>query len=589
MGDPAERPAEDGGREPGARDPAEDLADVRAILVGPEQRALEAMRARLGDPAAQARQVAAVLPQALQLRALDTELARALAPPVEDAITASIHRNPKPLADALFPVMGPAIRKAVAASLVGMVESFNRTLEHSLSWRSLRWRVEAFRTGRSFGEVVLLHTLLFRVEQVFLIDRTSGLLLQHVQAGVSGVQDADMVSGMLTAIRDFVGDSFSVADKSSLDAFQVGDLTIWIEQGPRAIIAAVIRGTPPQQLRASLQEALETIHLQLADALHAFDGDASPFEMARPELDACLRAEYRRDEKPRRLVPATVAALVLGALAAWAGLTWRERQLWNGYLEMLRAEPGIVVVSAGRTGGKFVVSGLRDERAARPDDLLRQTALDPAEVEGRWRPYQALEPPFVLAAAREALQPPASATLDLADGVLRVSGQAPAAWLLSARERAPLVAGVVRLDAERCPRRGDPQPRRAHRGRGPVVRQGHQPAGAWTGDRDRCAQGRPGAAGRPPGSGGPPRSDYYRGAHRHRRRATRQRAAQPRTRRTAPRSPGARCFHAPDLVGERRRQQPARGRGDVGTSQAAQSTSEPPGRGRVTVAEGRQR
>jgi OOP family OmpA-OmpF porin len=447
MGDPAERPAEDGGREPGARDAAEDLAAVRAILVGPEQRGLEAIRARLEDPAVQAREVAAVLPQALQLRALDAELARALAPPVEDAITASIHRNPKPLADALFPVMGPAIRKAVAASLVGMVESFNRTLEHSLSWRSLTWRVEAFRTGRSFGEVVLLHTLLFRVEQVFLIDRTSGLLLQHVQAGVAGVQDADMVSGMLTAIRDFVGDSFAVADKSSLDAFQVGDLTVWIEQGPRAIIAAVIRGTPPPALRASLQEALETIHLQLADALDAFQGDASPFEAARPELDACLRAEYRRDNAPRRLAPAIVSALVLGALVVWAGMAWRDRQRWNGYLEVLRAQPGIVVVSAERTGGKFVVSGLRDGRAASPDDLLRQTALDPAEVEGRWRPYQALDPPFVLADARAALQPPPSATLDLADGVLRVSGRAPAAWLLAARERAPLVAGVVRLDA----------------------------------------------------------------------------------------------------------------------------------------------
>ena len=213
MGDPAVRPAEDGGREPGAprprRRPRRRPRDPRRARAA---RARGALQARLGDPAVQARQVAAVLPQALQLQALDPELARALAPPVEDAITASIHRNPKPLADALFPVMGPAIRKAVAASLVGMVESFNRTLEHSLSWRSLTWRVEAFRTGRSFGEVVLLHTLLFRVEQVFLIDRTSGLLLQHVQAGVAGVQDADMVSGMLTAIRDFVGDSFAVAD-----------------------------------------------------------------------------------------------------------------------------------------------------------------------------------------------------------------------------------------------------------------------------------------------------------------------------------------------------------------------------------------
>jgi OOP family OmpA-OmpF porin len=448
MGDPAVGPVDDDGRDLDARDPAEDLAAVRAIIVGPEQRAIEAFRARLADPAAQARDIAAVLPQALQLRAHDADLARALAPPVEDAITASIRRNPKPLAEALFPVMGPAIRKAVAASLLSMVESFNRTLEHSLSWRSLKWRVEAVRTGRSFGEVVLLHTLLFRVEQVFLIDRTSGLLLQHVHAGVAGVRDADMVSGMLTAIRDFVSDSFRVSDKSSLDAFRVGDLSVWIEHGPRAILAAVIRGTPPPALRATLQQTLETIHFQLSDALEHFEGDASPFEAARPELDACLRAEYRRDEAPpRRLAPAVVAALVVGVLAVWAGLTWRDRQRLNGYLDLLRAQPGIVVVSAERRGGKFVVSGLRDRRSASPDELLRAAALDPADVEGRWRPYQALDPPIVLAAAGEVLQPPPSVSLELTDGVLRVSGRAPAAWLLDARARAPLIPGVVRVDA----------------------------------------------------------------------------------------------------------------------------------------------
>ncbi len=453
MGEPAARPAQDGGREPDAREigdareTGDALADLRAILVGPEQQALEALRARLEDPAAQARDVAAVLPQALQLRALDAELARALAPPVEDAITASIQRNPKPLADALFPVMGPAIRKAVAASLTAMVESLNRTVEHSLSWRSFQWRLEAFRSGRSFGEVVLAHTLLFRVEQVFLIDRASGLLLQHVHAGDIGVQDADMVSGMLTAIRDFVGDSFSVADQASLDAFQVGDLAVWIESGPGALVAAVIRGRPSSDLRLRLQEALETIHLQLADAFEAFQGDAQPFEAARPELEACLRAEYRRDEQPRGRAFAVVAAVLLVALAVWAGVAWRDRQRWNAYLDVLRAQPGLVVVSAGRTGGKFVVSGLRDARAARPAELLRQTSLDPAGVEGRWQPYQALEPAFVLARAREALEPPASASLDLVDGVLVVTGRAPAAWLLAARERARFIAGVDRLDA----------------------------------------------------------------------------------------------------------------------------------------------
>ena len=54
---------------------------------------------------------------AVELRTNDPHLKRALAPTIEDAITASVRRNPRPLADALFPVIGPAIRKAIAATL----------------------------------------------------------------------------------------------------------------------------------------------------------------------------------------------------------------------------------------------------------------------------------------------------------------------------------------------------------------------------------------------------------------------------------------------------------------------------------------
>ena len=136
-------------------DEADDLTSLRAILVGPAEQKIQALQARIDDRFAQARDVGAVLPQALLHRASDPELARALTPPVERAITASVRRDPRPLADALFPVIGPAIRKAVSASLASMVESLNRTLEHSLSARAMQWRFEAIRTGKSFGEIVL--------------------------------------------------------------------------------------------------------------------------------------------------------------------------------------------------------------------------------------------------------------------------------------------------------------------------------------------------------------------------------------------------------------------------------------------------
>ena len=445
---PARRTDRAGGNsETADPDEADDLTSLRTILVGPAEQKIQALQARIDDRFAQARDVGAVLPQALLHRASDPELARALTPPVERAITASVRRDPRPLADALFPVIGPAIRKAVAASLASMVESLNRTLEHSVSMRAMQWRFEALRTGKSFGEIVLLKTLLFRVEQVFLIHRKTGLLLQHVRAGPAHVEDAQLVSAMLTAIRDFVQDSFRVPEQDSLDSLKVGELSIWIEQGPGAILAAVIRGTAPPALRQVLQRALETVHLQHAEALEAFQGETDAFDAARPVLEECLATEYRPEARRRRRGAVILIAALLLAAAIWGALAYRDARRWNGYVQALRNEPGLVVISTGRSNSKYAIAGLRDPLARDPRDLLQQAGIRPDDVAGNWEPYHALLPGFVLPRANAILQPPSGVNLSFQDGVLRAAGNAPAAWLADARRVAPLIPGVNSFDA----------------------------------------------------------------------------------------------------------------------------------------------
>ena len=424
---------------------------LRNLLLGPTNRQLADVQARLTDPQRQLKEVAHLLPAAIAVRSRqDDELTDAMAPTVAAALDRSIRKDPQPLADALFPVMGPAIRKAIAAALSGMIESFNQSLNHSLSVRGLRWRFEALRTGRSFAEVVMLHTLLYRVEQVFLIHKETGLLLRQVSAGGAAVQDADMVSGMLTAIQDFVHDSFSAGRDDQLETLQVGELTVWIEQGPLAVLAGVIRGNAPSELRTTFRETLERIHLQYGAAMKEFSGDAAPFAPAADLLEECLQSRYHEAAQPARsgrvLTPFRILAgvLLLGVLVG--GFFWiRNQRRWDGYVARLRSEPGIVVTDAEKRGWKYHVGGLRDPLAVDPQTIMGESGIDPGAVVSKWEPFTALSPEMVLARAKKMLAPPATVNMKVEDNTLVVDGFASHQWVLQAREAVRWLPGLGHL------------------------------------------------------------------------------------------------------------------------------------------------
>ena len=431
------------------------MTELRTLLLGTFETHIAEIHARLTDPQRQLKEVSRVLPAAVAVRSRDDddELTDALSPTGAAALNRSVRKDPQPLVDAIFPVMGPAIRKAIAAALGGMVQSLNQTLAHSFSLQGLKWRVEAWRTSRSFGEVVLLHTLLYRVEQVFLIHRETGLLLLHVVAPGVPAQDADMVSGMLTAIRDFVHDSFSGGQGDQLDALQVGELAVWVEQGPQALVAGLIRGTAPKELRTTYQEALERIHLQFGEALRDFAGDAAPFEAARPLLEDCLAAQFATEgeDAPARRKPTPlliISGAIILALLLWGFFAWRASRRWDAYVEKLRREPGIVVTEVGARGGKYFVGGLRDPLARSPLELLGETKVALDKVTGEWQPFQALQPGFVLARAKKLLAPPPTVDVAIDGDTLVATGFASQQWIDEARRAARFIPGLSRLEDE---------------------------------------------------------------------------------------------------------------------------------------------
>jgi outer membrane protein OmpA-like peptidoglycan-associated protein len=469
-------------REGNGSQQSDDLERLRSLLLAPEQKQIDELRLRL-EVEAQTEAISQALPEAMRLSsARNKQLSKAITPAVEAALKESVQRDPTVLRDAVFPIIGPAIRKAIAEAFEKMMQSLNQTLEHSLSVQGLKWRIEAFRTGKSFAEVVLLRTLVYRVEQVFLIHKKTGLLLQHAEAGKSMVSDTDMVSGMLTAIRDFVHDSFRMSQGEDLEDFKVGGLNVWIEAGPHATLAAVIRGVAPRDYRGVMQDAMERIEMEQRAALEAFSGDASAFVAARPILRDCLLFQLS-ERKPRRspllwLVPLLLLILAGGGWMGWQRVSERraaeerraaderarfgaedakrqaarmalaaENARWAECVDKIKAQEGIVMIEAARRDGRIYLSGLRDPLAADPRPLVAAAGFDPSALVEHWEPYYALSPAFVLKRATARLRPPAGVRLQMRGDTLVADGSALATWIAESLRRAESIPGVAAYDA----------------------------------------------------------------------------------------------------------------------------------------------
>ena len=424
-----------------------ELEILRQLLLGQELIKLEQLSKRLENRETFSTDVSEILPQAMVKSAQQSDrLSRAMVPTVEEIVKLSVKRDIGKFADALFPVIGPAIRKSIVETLRQMLQSMNQMLEHSLSWQGIKWRFQSIRSGIPYAQIVMLHSLIYEVEQVFLIHHTTGLLISHVETENMSASNADMVSSMLTAIGDFVNDSFESEKPESLDSIQVGDVAIWIEKSPNLILALAIRGSAPEKLRITMHETLEQVESFYADALYRFKGDVTVFESIKNILFDCLQAQYKSTSKglSGRF---WIAVLILTGLSGyWLVSSYQKSLIHQDFLKLLDSEPGYLVTSHNRIDNKLLVKGLRDPLSRSIDELLDQSQLTADELALQFQPYQSLQADMVLQRVSKFISPPPNLTIDIQDNELILTGFASEQWTGSIRESLILISGVNKIN-----------------------------------------------------------------------------------------------------------------------------------------------
>lgn len=429
-----------------------DLDRLKELLLADERERLLGAQQRLDELERRNHQLADLLP-GLVRKAPARPMSQALANPVAAALGNAVHEHRSSIVDALFPVIGPVIRKAIAEALRGLMGDLNKVLEYGFSPRGIRWRLEAWRKGVPFAQIVLKHTLRYHVDHVFLIERDSGLVLHRASSPGLPDLDADAIAGMLTAIGQFVRDSVATAGSDSLEAARIGEHLLWVVDGPRASLACFISGVPPESLREVLTDRLEQIH-----AGYDVAGSQSPEAAARQQ------STWQAQLDPQDLVRASAALsdresstaarpsrgpLLVIVLLALCGLTWYFARLerWDSRVDQVRAalqsHPGFLLTGIeSRPWDALVVHGLLDPDAEPVEP--RFAAVDLGQVKPRLEVDGYLSTADAILGKRAArlIQPPDSVQLAVHDGNLEVGGVATEAWINANRDRASLIAGM---------------------------------------------------------------------------------------------------------------------------------------------------
>lgn len=378
--------------------PANDEFDrLRQLLLDAERQRLEALQDGLRETSDHVPdRVADEIERGLSGRA--SRLTDALGEATINGLELAVQRKPETVVNAVFPVIGPAIRKSLQEAMRQLSADIDRRLNAALSAQSWQWRIEAWRSGVPYAQVALRHALDGKVEHLFLIQPESGLLLGHLNVPGVPELDADAIAGMFTAIQSFVRDSVQ-ASEGGIATATVGDYQLHVSEGPQARLVAFVRGVAPSDLPQRLQELNEALHARFGNALDESAGAAGDGVLEAPQLDALNASEATAVPKAQSHAPRYVlggAGLVVAGLLLWWALGGVR---WHRQVEEIRAQlaamPGVVVTQLDDGArGTLRIEGLRDPLADDPQAWLQRKY---PKIAATWklRGYLSLDPEIV--------------------------------------------------------------------------------------------------------------------------------------------------------------------------------------------------
>jgi len=300
------------------------LAALRNILLQEDEKKrirleseLQKIKQHISDKEAMLATLEPIILDLLERKILQSreEMAEAFAPMMGEAIKKRIADAREEIIDVLYPIIGKTIKKSIAEAMKKLVDSINQKIEQTLRNRFFAKRMQSRIAGVSEKELILRDAMPFKIEEIFLIHKSSGLLMTHVSSSHPEITvDQELIGGMLTAIKDFVAEAFQSDASQDLNEIQYGDSKIILEMGRYSYIAVVISGIAPVNFRDELQKLDRKVYNRFHPQLREFDGDKSQFAEAYTLLKKFLLSYAVAQQKASASEPKPYFIYLLAAI-----------------------------------------------------------------------------------------------------------------------------------------------------------------------------------------------------------------------------------------------------------------------------------
>jgi hypothetical protein len=159
---------------------------------------------------------------------------------VNKMIEQKLKSSQKEIVEVIYPVLGQMITKFISLQFQMLKESIDKQVKATFSTKSMMDKIKYRIFGVKTADIIVASSDVPYIEEVFVVQKNSGLLLGS--AALYPSENRDTVAGMLTAIKDFVEDAFQ-KDKEDLETINYGTYRVMLCSFPTYYFAMALSGS----------------------------------------------------------------------------------------------------------------------------------------------------------------------------------------------------------------------------------------------------------------------------------------------------------------------------------------------------------